>query len=164
MRRLAFSSLYVMALVVLLSAGALAKERPERTQFNRDIRVESGEKTGDVTCINCNIYIGGQVSGDATALHGRIVVETGASVAGDVTTLLGGVRVEPGSNIAGDLTVVGGALHRDTGAAVAGDVTSLENRLWVFLIILTPFIFVGLIIALIVWLVQRSHGRVAVTA
>jgi hypothetical protein len=164
MRRLAFVLLGVFVAAVGLSGNALAKSRPDRTQFNRDIRVESGEKTGDVTCFNCSSYIRGEVSGDATAFHGRIVVETDASVAGDVTSFLGDVRVEPSSKVAGDLTVFGGALHRDTGAAVAGDVTSFENKTWVFLILLIPLVLVGLIIALIVWLVQRSRGTVPVTA
>lgn len=163
MRKLA-SSLLCVFIAAGLSGNALAKSRPDRTQFNRDIRVESGEKTGDITCFNCSIYIRGEVSGDATAFRGRIVVETGASVAGDVTAFLGDVRVEPTSKVAGDVTVFGGALHRDTGAAIAGDVTSFENKAWVFLILLSPLIFVGLIVALIVWLVQRSRGRVPVAA
>ncbi len=164
MCRTASSLLGVFIAIAVLSGNVLAKSRPDRTQFNRDIRVESGEKTGDVTCFNCSIYIRGEVSGDATAFHGRIVVETGASVAGDATAFLGDVRVEPGSRLAGDVTVFGGSLHRDTGAAVAGDVTSFENKVWVFLILLIPLVFVGLIIALIVWLVERSRRSVPVAA
>ena len=91
-------------------------------------------------------------------------METDASVAGDVTAFLGDVRVEPSSKVAGDVTVFGGALHRDTGAAVAGDVTSFENKVWVFLILLIPLVFVGLIVALIVWLVERSRRSVPVAA
>ena len=53
--------------ILTLSALAWAKSNPERTQFNRDIRIEPDEKVGDATCLNCNVYVRGQVTGDVSA-------------------------------------------------------------------------------------------------
>jgi hypothetical protein len=47
---------------------------------------------------------------------------------------------------------------------VAGDVTSMGGGGWVFLIFLLPFAFLGGIIALIIWLIQRSRRPVPVPA
>jgi hypothetical protein len=148
---------FAMLLCVVLPTAAWAKDNPDRTQFNRDIRIEANEKTADATCINCSIYVRGQVAGDVTAIHGNIVLHQGASVAGDATTVLGNIRVEGGTSVAGDLTSVGGAVRRDSGASVAGDVTSLESKALVVLIIISPLVVLGLIIALVVWLVQRNR-------
>lgn len=145
-------------LVLLLCAAAWAKGNPERTQFNRDIRVEVGEKTGDVTCINCSIYILGEAAGDVTAIHGNVVVENGASVAGDVTTVWGNVHLENGSTVAGDLTAVAGAVRREPQTSVSGDVTSLEGTKWLLAILVPPLVFFGLLVALVIWLLQRNRG------
>jgi hypothetical protein len=145
-------------LVLLLSAAAWAKGNPERTQFSRDIRVEVGEKTGDVTCINCSVYVLGEAAGEVTAIHGNVVVENGASVAGDITSVWGNVRLENGSRVAGDLTAVAGVVHRESQTSVSGDVTSLEGSKWLLAILVPPLVFFGLLVALVVWLLQRNRG------
>src|SRR6476660_7584888 len=81
-----------------------AESNSDRFQFNRDIRVESGERVGDVTCIGCSIYIRGQASGDVTAIAGSVFAESGASISGDLTAIGGNARVEGGAQVAGDLT------------------------------------------------------------
>jgi hypothetical protein len=141
----------------LLPAPASAKEDPDLTQFNQDIRVEAGQKAGDVTCINCSIHVRGQVARDVTALHGNISIEEGGEVAGDVTTIWGNIRVDNGTRIAGDVTAVAGAARIQPQASVTGDRTSLEGTRWLLAIILPPLICIGLIVALIIWLVQRSR-------
>jgi hypothetical protein len=162
MRKLPSHVFAVLVTVALLSSGAQAKG--DFTQFGRDIRVNPGEKTGDLTCFNCSIYVRGQAGGDATAFNGRIVVESGGSVGGDVTAFLGDVRAEPGSTIGGEVTVMGGSLRREQGAAVGGEVTSFENKSWVLLILLSPFLILAGIVALVVWLVRRSRSAVPAPA
>jgi hypothetical protein len=164
MRFLTQAVLMIAMLLCVTLCPAWAKDNPDRTQFNRDIRIEANEKTADATCINCSIYVRGQVAGDVTAVHGNVVLYQDASVAGDVTTVLGDIRVEGGTSVAGDLTSVGGAVRRDSGASVAGDVTSMESKALVMLIIISPLIVLGLIIALIVWLVQRNRRTATVPA
>lgn len=153
-----------LLIVLTLSVCAWAKAGPERTQFNHDIRIEPAEKTGDATCVNCNIYVRGQVTGDVTAFHGNIVVDEGAAVAGDVTAVLGDARIQNGARISGDLTVFGGVLHRQPGTLISGDTVNFENKFLVILMMLSPLVVLGIIIALIVWLVQRARRSQAVPA
>lgn len=143
--------------VLALSICALAKDKPEQTQFGHDIRIEAGQKVGDVTCINCSIYIAGESAGELTTVHGNVVVETGGSIAGDVTAIWGDVRMQPGSQIAGEVTAVAGGVRRNAQSSIAGDVTSLEGAQWMLAILLPPIFILGLIVALIIWLVQRSR-------
>jgi hypothetical protein len=75
--------------LLTLNVCAMAKDT-EQTQFGRDIRIEAGQKVGDVTCINCWVYIAGESSGEVTAIHGNVVLGAGASVAGEVTAVWGG--------------------------------------------------------------------------
>jgi hypothetical protein len=155
---------FSLPLLLLCCAASFAASSPDRTQFGRDIHVSPGEKTADVTCINCSIYVRGQIAGDATAIHGNIVLETGAEVAGDLTAVWGNVRTESGTRIAGDITAVAGSVRRDPQSTASGDVTSLEGSRWLLAIIVPPIIFVGGILALIIWLVQRNRGRAPVPA
>jgi predicted acyltransferase (DUF342 family) len=134
-----------------------AQPNAERFQINHDIHIQPGDSVGDVTCINCSVYVRGQVSGDVTTIHGNISAEQGASIAGDVTAIGGNARLENDAQVAGDLTAIGGTVHRDPQATVSGDVTTMGGGGWVFLIFLLPVAFLGGIIALIVWLVQRSR-------
>ena len=144
-------------LCLALSTPAFANGNPERTQFGRTIRVEANEQTGDVTCIGCSIYIRGQVAGDATTVGGSIFLEDQGQVAGDATAVAGSLRLDSGVKVAGDATVVGGQIRRASGAQIGGDVTSIGGTFWIPLILLSPFIFLGLLVWLIVWLVQRAR-------
>lgn len=156
---------FCMFVVFLVPSTSLAAETsPDRFQMNHDIHIQADEKVGDVTCIGCSIYVRGQVSGDVTAIAGGVIAEAGSSIAGDVTTIGGNARVESGTQVAGDLTAIGGDLRRDPQASVAGNVTTIGGRGWVFLIFLLPLAVLGGIIALIVWLIQRSRRPIPVPA
>ena len=56
-----------VAILAVLSTGLAAQSIPDRFQKNHDIHVGAGEKIGDATCVNCSVYIRGQLAGDATA-------------------------------------------------------------------------------------------------
>jgi len=149
---------------LLIPASLFASSDPDRVQFNHDIRIGPNDKVGDVTCIGCSVRVRGQVSGDVTAIAGSVFLEQGASIAGDVTVVGGNAHAESATQVAGDLTAIGGDLLRDPQAAVSGDVTTVGGGRWVFLIFLTPFLFLGGIIALIIWMVQRSRHPAPVPA
>jgi len=156
---------FCMFAIFLVSSTSLAAETgPDRFQMNHDIHIQPDEKVGDVTCIGCSVYVRGQVSGDVTTIAGNIFAESGASIAGDVTTVGGNARVESGTQVAGDLTAIGGYLRRDPQASVAGDVTTMGGHGWVFLIFLLPFAVLGGIVALIIWLIQRSRRPTPIPA
>jgi hypothetical protein len=148
-----------IALSVLLLGclPSFAASRPDRTQFGHDLHIQAGEQTADVTCFNCSIYFAGKAAGDVTAIHGNVVIESGAEVAGDVTAIWGNVRTETATQIAGDLTAIGGVARRDPQSATSGEVTSLAGTKWMLAIIVPPLLFLGGIIALIIWLVQRNR-------
>jgi len=158
-----FPPMTVVALAVF-SSLALAEKSSSRVQVGRDMIVGPAETVGDAVCVACSIYVRGQVSGDAVAVAGRIVLEQGAQVAGDVTDVLGDVRLESGTQVAGDVVVVAGMVRRDPQSQVAGDVTALAGPGWMVLLLLFPLIFLGGIVALIIWLVQRSRRSVPAAA
>ncbi|MGH9504022.1 MAG: hypothetical protein ACRD20_14315 [Terriglobales bacterium] len=159
-----FPAVFGIVISLLSSLSLAAEISPDRVQFNHDIRIEGDENVGDVTCINCSVRVRGHVSGDVTAIAGGITAEPGASIGGDVTTIGGDTLVEDGAQVSGDLTAIGGSLRRDPKATIAGDVTTIGGRGWIVLIFLLPFLFLGGIIALIIWLVQRSRHPTAVHA
>ena len=53
------------------------------------------------------------------------------------------------------------AVRRQQGSSVGGDIASLEGGKWLLAIFVPPLVFIGLIVALIVWLVQRSRRRMS---
>src|SRR5258708_11101579 len=117
----------------------LAQGNGDRFQMNHDIHIQPDEEVGDVTCLNCSVYVLGKVSGDVTTINGSVVAEEGANIAGDVTAVRGNARIESGAQVAGDLTVIAGTVRRDPQATVGGDVTSLGGSGWIFLVFLFPF-------------------------
>jgi hypothetical protein len=152
---LSLSLAAVGLLWLALSGAAFAKANPDYTQIGRDITIAPSQEVGDVTCIGCSIHVHGQVSGEATTVGGSIYIEDQGQVAGDVTAVAGSVRLEKEGKVAGDMTVVGGAVRRVPGSEVGGDVTSVGGAFWAPLILLAPFLFLALLVALVVWLVQR---------
>lgn len=155
----------ILGLLIVGSSGvALAQSAHERTQFGRDISVLPGEEVGDVTCFACNVRIQGKVNSDVTTFGGNIVIEDQGEVGGDTTAFGGGVRLDRGAK-AGEVTVFGGRLSRDPAATVDGDVTTFTGSVWLLLIFGLPFIMLGALIALIVWIVRRlTHPSIPVAA
>jgi hypothetical protein len=160
-----FFALYAFCiLAVLLAPSTTLAANADRFQFNHDIRIQPNDEVGDVTCINCSIHVLGRVSGDVTTVNGNIVAEQGAAISGDVTAVRGDARIENGAQVAGDLTAIAGTVRRDPQATVGGDVTSMGGGGWVFLVFLLPFAVLGGIVALIIWLIQRSRQPAPVPA
>jgi hypothetical protein len=143
--------------ILILAVAASAKDNPEYTHIGHNITIDADQQAGDVTCVACNVYIRGQISGDATTLGGSIFIEDHGQVAGDVTTVAGSLRLDSPAKIGGDATVVGGEMRRIAGAEVAGDVTHVGGfrGLWLLLIFVLPLAILGGIIALIIWIVGR---------
>jgi hypothetical protein len=154
----------IAILFVVFAPPSVLAANADRFQFNHDIQIQPDEKVGDVTCLNCSIRVLGRISGDVTAIHGSIVVQPGAAISGDVTAVGGSARVESGTQIAGDVTAIAGNVRRDPQATVSGDVTSLGGGAWILLIFLVPFAVLGGIVALIIWLIQRSRQPTPVPA
>jgi hypothetical protein len=160
--RTAFCALVVFCLVI--ATPTFAKDKSSYTQVGHNINVGPNEQVSDVTCFACSIRVRGQVAGDVTAFGGSIVIEDHAHVAGDVTTFGGDIRLDEGVKVAGDATVFGGQIRRDPAATISGDVTSMGGHGWLVPIVLAPFLVLGLLIAFVIWLVQRKRGPAAAVA
>src|SRR5438552_33463 len=157
LRSLSRLVILLMASTIALPALGFAEHSRERFQMNRDIRVEQNDKTGDLTCLNCSVYIRGEVAGDIFTLNGRVVLEQGALVSGDVAALVGDVRLGDGAKIAGDVAAIGGDVRRSPDAAVAGGGSCLGGAGGVILAFAVPLLVVAGLIALVVWLIRRAH-------
>jgi len=163
-RHYALVSVVAIVLVALgLSAAAYAKTSSSITRFGHNITVGPTDEVADLTCFGCNIRIRGLVAGDVTAFGGSVAVEDQAQVAGDVTTFAGNLRLEKAVKLSGDVTVFGGTIDRAPEASIAGDVTTFSGRGWLLLIFVSPFVILGLLVAFVVWLIQRMR-RPAVPA
>lgn len=147
---------FVMLLAVMVLCGAaFASPSRERTQFGHDVTIGVGEESGEVTCLGCGVHVRGKVNGDVTTIGGSIVVEDRGEISGDTTAIGGNIRLENSAKIGGDATVLGGRLYRDASAAVGGDISSFTGSVWLFVIFGLPFILLGALIALIIWVVRK---------
>ena len=152
-RRLRFLSSSLI-FIVALSSAALADGNRDRTQVGNTINIGPGEEVQDATCFGCSVRVRGHVAGDVTVFGGSVVIEQNGEVNGDATIFGGDLRIEKDAKIARDVTVFGGRIRRDPASTVGGDVTNMGGPGWMFLIFLTPLIFLGVFIALIVWLIR----------
>ena len=141
--------------VLTLAPIALAEKDRDRTQVGHTINIGSDELVTDATCFGCSIRVRGHVSSDVTAFGGSVVIEQDGQVDGDVTTFAGGIRLDKEATVKGDVTVFGGRIQRDPTATVGGEITNMGGPGWIVLIFLAPMIFLGLFVALIVWLIRR---------
>ena len=144
------------SLVSVLAASAVAEGSHDRTQFGHDVTVTAEESASEVTCFGCSVRIRGHVDGDVTTFGGSVVIERDATVGGDTTTFAGDVRLDAGAKVK-DVSVFGGRVRRDPAAEVQGDVTNFAGgaALWLFIVFGLPFVLLGAVIALIVWLVRK---------
>jgi hypothetical protein len=144
-----------------LSTSAFAASKAENTSIGHSISIGPNEEVGEVTCIGCSIFVRGHVAGDATAVGGSISIEDQGQIDGDVTSVAGNVRLEKEVKVAGDVTVVGGEIRRNPEAAIQGDVTAMGGRGWIVPLMLAPFVFLGLLVAFMIWLVDRLRRSAA---
>src|SRR2546426_2047553 len=140
LRSLSRPGILLIVSTFALPALGFAEHSHERFQLNRDIRVEQNDKTGDLTCLNCSVYIRGEVAGDIFTLNGRVVLEQGAQVSGDVATLIGDVRLDDGAKIAGDVAAIGGNGRPRPHATIAGGGRSLGGAGWGVPGVAVPFL------------------------
>jgi hypothetical protein len=150
--------LQLLAACVLFCLGpgaAWAQSNHDRTQVGSNISIGAHEEASDATCFGCSIRVRGHVAGDVTTFGGSIVIEDDGQVDGDATAFGGGIRLENEVRIKGDVTVFGGRIQRDPGTAIGGDVTTMGGPGWVLLILVAPFVILGLFVALILWAIRR---------
>jgi len=142
-------------LVILASPfSAFADDNHDRTQVGQSISIGPGETISEATCFGCSVRVRGQVTGDVTTFGGSIIVEGMGQIGGDATTFGGDIRLDKEVKVNGDVTVFGGRVRRDPAATVGGDINNMGGPGWIVLIFVIPLFFLGLFVALIVWLVR----------
>lgn len=153
-RRLRLLSACLFFCFVLTSAAFADGDR-DRTHVGNNISIGPEEQVSEATCFGCSIRVRGHVSGDVTAFGGNVMVEDEGQIGGDTTVFGGDLRIEKAVKIGGDVTVFGGRIRRDPAATIGGDITTMGGPGWMFLIFLLPLVFLGLLIAFVVWLIRR---------
>jgi hypothetical protein len=164
-----FPAGWVLFLVMLLATSGMAMARlnqspdAEVVRTNRDITVPAGEQLESATCWNCSVHVRGKIAGDVAVFHGKVMVESGGEIDGDVAAFLGDVRIEDAAKVNGDVAAFGGKIYRDANGSVGGD-QAAYGKLWFFAVLLLPFVVIGLLITLVVWLVRRGKRSRMTTA
>lgn len=154
--RLALPLSALLFFMFSLSPSAFADSSHERTQMGQNITIGPDEEVSEATCFGCSIRVRGHVEGDVTTFGGSVVIEDQGEVDGDTTTFAGNIRLDKDVKVGGDVTVFGGRVSRDSSASVGGDVTNMNGPAWIFLIFVLPLIFLGAVIALLVWLLRKA--------
>ncbi len=86
-----------------------------------DIVVEEGRTADNAISFGGAITIRGTVSGDAVAIGGSVVVESGGRALGDAVAFGGDVIVRDNASVGGDAVTIGGMLQIAPGGTVGGE-------------------------------------------
>ncbi|CAN5712221.1 hypothetical protein BH10ACI4_BH10ACI4_33460 [soil metagenome] len=148
--------LLLAALFLLLPASAFARSSQDRASFGNDITVNEGETVSDIACAFCSVHIHGDVRGDVAVAFGNVTIDSGRTISGDIAVFAGDVNVADETHIGGDVAIAGGDLNLAPSASVHGDRAVLPGHLWM-LVLLAPFLVLGGIIWLVVFLVRRNR-------
>ena len=159
MRRQPGSHVLPAALLLLVVVTGFSKGSHggnDRASFGSDITVSEGETVGDVACAFCSVRLHGDVTGDVAVAFGSVTVEPGHSIAGDTAIVGGDLNLGEGSSVNGNLAVMAGNANLAEGAAIHGSRAVVPPPIGT-LILLSPFLMLGGLIWLIVYLVRRRR-------
>ena len=145
-------------LFVLLACSAVFAKDNDQVAVGKSITVGQDESAGDVVCIGCSIHMAGSC-GEVVAIGGSIDVD--GDVNGDAVAVFGSLRLNEDASVAGDAIAVGGRVLRHPNATVKGEVSVRSGLPLLLGVVVVPLLPLILIIALIVWLVNRSRRQPA---
>lgn len=87
--------------------------------------IDADEEARDVVVFGGRLTVRGQVIGDAVAIGGSVVVESGGEVTGDVASIGGSTTLEEGAEVQGDAISVGNEVTVAESAIVGGKVVEV---------------------------------------
>lgn len=145
-------------LFVLLACSAPFAKDNDRIAIGKSITVGQDESVGDIVCVGCSIQMAGSC-GDIVAVGGSIHVD--GDVNGDAVAIFGSLRLNEDASVAGDAVAIGGRVYRHPSANVKGEVSSRSGIPLLIGIFVAPLLPLIVIIALIVWLVNRNRRPAA---
>lgn len=141
-----------------LTAFAKGHSGNDRAAFGTDITVAEGQEAGDIACAFCSVHVQGDVTGDVAVFWGSVTVDPGHAIAGDAALAAGDLNLGEGATLNGDVAIVGGRANVSDGATIHGDRAVIPPPLGT-LILLSPLIFLALLIWLIAYFVRRNRYR-----
>ncbi len=148
-------------LLLLLIVPPLHASSGDQVHFGQRITVDENQDAGDLVCIGCSIRVEGSC-GDVVAIGGSIVVD--GQVRGDAVAVGGGIRMGESGSVRGDVVTVGGRLWRLPTSTVGGTVSTQSGAVIFAGLLIGTFLPVILIVALIVWLINRSRRHAPIRA
>jgi hypothetical protein len=148
-------------LLLLIAAPPMHASNGNQVHVGQSITIPEGEDAGDVVCVGCSIRVDG-ACGDAVAVGGSITVN--GQVRGDAVAVGGAIRMGEDGSIRGDVVTVGGRLWRHPNSVVGGTVSTQSGAVVFAILLISTVLPVILIVALIVWLVNRSRRPAPVRA
>ena len=149
-----------LLLFALLASLPLHAGNGDRVHFGKSIDVADDERTGDLVCIGCSIRVEGTCEGDIVAIGGSIALEGDAQ--GDVVAVGGSIRLGENAVVARDVVTVGGRLWRHPNAVVRGTISTRSGVLIILALVVIPLLPVIVMVALIVWLINRNRRPVPI--
>ena len=150
-----------LLLFALLASLPLHAVDGDRVHFGQSINVADDERTtGDLVCIGCSIRVHGACEGDIVAIGGSIALDGDAQ--GDVVAVGGSIRLGENAVVAGDVVTVGGRLWRHPNAVVRGTISTRSGVLIILALVVIPLLPVIVMVALIVWLINRNRRPVPI--
>ncbi len=139
---------------LLFASSALFAKDGDLVQVGKSISVGQNEQVGDVVCIGCSVHMKGSC-GDLVVIAGSATID--GDVKGDAVAILGSIHLDEDASVSGDVATVGGRVWRHPNAAVKGDISSRSGVPILIGLVVVPLLPLILIVALIVWLVNRSR-------
>jgi hypothetical protein len=95
----------------------------DRVVLGGNLRIEKGERVGDVEVLGGRVDVHGVVEGDIEVMGGEARVHEGGHVMGDLNVVGGEVHLLEHSRVDGDVDVVGGRVDRAPSAIVGGSLS-----------------------------------------
>jgi len=115
---------------IVVSETTAAPVEGDRSEKDRDrvvlggnLRIEKGERVGDVEVLGGRVDVFGVVEGDIEVMGGEARVHEGGHVMGDLNVVGGEVHLLEHSRVDGDVDVVGGRVNRAPSAIVGGSLS-----------------------------------------
>jgi len=118
-----------ISLALLASSPTALAANDEHSKVNGTVRVDAGERAGDLDTVNGSIKIdvGAQV-GDAETVNGSIRVADKVH-AGGLSTVNGSIRTGRDVEIGDDVGTVNGSVFVDRGGNIGGDVETVNGAI-----------------------------------
>ena len=122
-------SVWLGTLVLALYATAAVAEDAAIDKVNGSIRVEAGQRAGDLSTVNGSVKVGDKSTvGSIDTVNGSIALGEDA-VARELENVNGSITLSPRARIDGDVEAVNGSITLEKGVEVKGGLENVNGRI-----------------------------------